>query len=542
MGQSVENENLRQLLQKLQQENRALMQNAFSFKGPMPTMNDLNAGNLQVLQSNPAPSGMSQLEPPLQTIKPPSPPISVHDGRKDSSTSMNSNEGRPSLSVAAGNTSSSPGNMADMTPASTVSKTSSSSSPPGRQASSGSGATFFNPDPYNAFSGGAFAATNEGNLPPAYGMAPQQMPSSSTSPGFPVASGSMAPPATTRQPQQQSQSWIQSSSASDNLANATPFTILSFNPAFTSFRDDTPFGNIGGLGLGQFDYRESKQATVGMADKDLDDPFAELDGMGDDAMEAFLRSLSQSASGAEPGTQAAPTGQTSFSITADGMQVMNPDHSKYYIPPGSDAMDTGSDLLDAYLRDGFSAEVNEKWAMNAASIKSGGSMSSSNMANFGGGVGVGSGNGSGNLLSPTSGTSNNSGFSPSNYFTLSPDATPSTVPSSISRHDSTSSSNSAGGVRKKSTPLAVGTMGSSEPCQEQKILGKDGKLLSPAQVWSKVQERLDFSEGLDIDDLCSELKAKAVCGGVGPAVPESALDKALDEYAASKRATAARTR
>jgi hypothetical protein len=48
---------------------------------------------------------------------------------------------------------------------------------------------------------------------------------------------------------------------------------------------------------------------------------------------------------------------------------------------------------------------------------------------------------------------------------------------------------------KKSTPLAIGTMGPSEPCEEQKVMGKNGKLLSPAEVWSKFQERLDVSGG-----------------------------------------------
>ncbi len=260
----------------------------------------------------------------------------------------------------------------------------------------------------------------------------------------------------------------------------TPFTILSQNPAFTSFRDDTPFGNLGNLGFGTFDYRDAGRLDAAV--NDLDDPFAGLDNMGDAAMEEFLKSLADGAGSSSTDNATA----NAFTVTADGMQVMNPDHSKYYIQPGSDAMDTGADLLDAYLRDGFPTEVTRRWAENAARAQSGSTAGGSNVNNA--------------FLSPNS-ASSNSGFSPSNYFTLSPEPQPSTGPSSVSRHDSTSSGSPMQGqssmIMPKGNPLAVGTLGagSGEMCSGGSVVNKDGKLLSPEQMWAKVSDRLDVSDG-----------------------------------------------
>ena len=281
------------------------------------------------------------------------------------------------------------------------------------------------------------------------------------------------------------------SDPSDNTAvnAATPFTILSQNPAFTSFRDDTPFGNIGNLGFGTFDYRDTGRLDT--VANDFDDPFAGLDGMGDAAMEEFLKNLADGTSGSTDNAVVATRVDSAFSVTADGMQVMNPEHSKYYMSPGVDAMDTGADLLDAYLRDSFPSEVNRQWAENAAARNQSGSSAS----------GSGNTNNSKNaFLSPISATSN-SAFSPSNYFTLSPEPQVSTAPSSVSRHDSTSSGSpmqsQTSVIVPKGKPLSVGTLGSAvggEMCEGGSVMSKEGKLLSSEQMWAKVSDRLDVSD------------------------------------------------
>jgi len=55
-----------------------------------------------------------------------------------------------------------------------------------------------------------------------------------------------------------------------------------------------------------------------------------------------------------------------------------------------------------------------------------------------------------------------------------------------------------------------------------------GALLSCHKIWDKLQDRDDFKDGsLDIDGLCSELRAKARCSETGVVIDQKDVDSAL---------------
>jgi len=64
---------------------------------------------------------------------------------------------------------------------------------------------------------------------------------------------------------------------------------------------------------------------------------------------------------------------------------------------------------------------------------------------------------------------------------------------------------------------------------EEVVPGDDiSQMLSCHNIWDKLQERQDFKEGnIDIDGLCSELRAKAKCSESGVVVDQKDVDEAL---------------
>lgn len=545
-GQSVENENLRQLLSKLQKENMTLQSGGFSFNGPMPTMSDLNAGNLEALQ--PIRSNSSgHSEPQMQSVKPPTPPVSVSESqRNQSSTSLASKDASPG------------GLNSGATPASTASKSTSDSSPANVSQYGG----LFGGDPYGGFSGGVFSNTD------AYPMGmgpPAPQPLQSPTQGVPQQPQFAKP----MQPFSGSSGGPGFSLVNDNT---TPFTVLSFNPANTSYRDNTPFGNMGGgLGFGNFDYRDPSAGGMTSFETMNSFPNGLFDNLNDDAMDELLNSLNAPApppafqGGAAPSIAVAGGG--SFSVTSDGTHVMSSatEHDKYLSPP-TNAMDTSDDLLNAYFREAFptggasSTPQVQSQQMRQQSTATSASGQGGNMP----------------FVSPSS----NTGFSPSNYFTFSPEATASTAPTSqpgsTGRDSSSPGQSRAGGLLPgRTNPLAVGTIGPRDMCDSKRIVGKNGEFLTQQDMWEKLQQKLDVGvavareRGASADGArrfgrcltdwtwttfvitsrgaawvdrvraalarhCSRMLMQIDCAD-GPVVPEACLDKALDHYAEKKR-------
>jgi AP-1-like factor len=58
--------------------------------------------------------------------------------------------------------------------------------------------------------------------------------------------------------------------------------------------------------------------------------------------------------------------------------------------------------------------------------------------------------------------------------------------------------------------------------------GSDENLVTCTKMWDYLQERSDFKDGsLDIDGLCSELRAQARCSESGVVIDQEAFDRAL---------------
>jgi len=71
---------------------------------------------------------------------------------------------------------------------------------------------------------------------------------------------------------------------------------------------------------------------------------------------------------------------------------------------------------------------------------------------------------------------------------------------------------------------------------EEVVPGDDSsQLMSCHKIWDKLQERQDFKDGsLDIDGLCSELRAKARCSETGVVIDQKDVNHALERLPASR--------
>ncbi|GAA5800141.1 hypothetical protein HPULCUR_005566 [Helicostylum pulchrum] len=58
------------------------------------------------------------------------------------------------------------------------------------------------------------------------------------------------------------------------------------------------------------------------------------------------------------------------------------------------------------------------------------------------------------------------------------------------------------------------------------IVLSGAKVIPCSQIWEKLSQHPNFDE-FDMDELCEELKKKAICSGTGPVIPESELQEVL---------------
>jgi AP-1-like factor len=277
-GNEFENENLRQLLSKLQQENMALKTSAFTFSMPMPGANQSPVGSVQGTSPDPV---QQRAKPPT----PPGPQPLQHRGESTSSSASAASNTVRSASGGSGSISRSP------TESSTASASVSPFGNGGPRASA-----VFHPERYNAFASSAAPAArqlspNAGQQAAAgfaqFGQTQAQGPvqdvGMSSSAGPTGASNEM--------------DW-------QSLLNNN-FTMLAQAPEFMSFSDDAAFGNFGGYsdiwpGFSGVDAGmagiESTLATSGnqfntIHNKPVSTEDAMLNTMAEDNMEEFLRSL-----------------------------------------------------------------------------------------------------------------------------------------------------------------------------------------------------------------------------------------------------------
>lgn len=241
-------------------------------------------------------------------------------------------------------------------------------------------------------------------------------------------------------------------------------------------------------------YREGNSpaamdADAGINETDINEIFGN-----EDAMNAFLRSLS---------------GTEESNAEADVLDILPAPPAEPSIAPWTPAnpnapagMSYGSDLFGSYMLRGFKGTPNGFPDTNAKSIKK---------------EPVGSGS--------SASASMDTGFSPSNYLTTSPDPM---------GHASTSAEGAKDG--KEICPfgeaLKTGVMPSDGDLTFN-VKGEDGQMLTSQELWTNLQSKVDvsrsacvsgernadgdcffqLSSGFDLDDLCDNFKAKAKCDG-----------------------------
>ena len=126
----------------------------------------------------------------------------------------------------------------------------------------------------------------------------------------------------------------------------------------------------------------------------------------------------------------------------------------------------------------------------------------------------------------------NSPFSSSNYITMSP--------------ETSSLSSAALAPTPKSNlnmPPSTADLSSEKPpsssvdglCQNNaRIVRKDGTMLTASEVWDKVQSKVEFTSGFELDELCDSFKKKANCNGQGPALAEDKMEAIILDYVANR--------
>ncbi|OCF36669.1 hypothetical protein I316_01264 [Kwoniella heveanensis BCC8398] len=215
-GANIENENLRGILKRLQEENIALKQSAFTFSMPVNGNEPNKSPNTSANNSLP--------KPQRQVSKPPSPPQTNTDDSLKSIHDLPSASHRASL-----------GGMGD-SPESLVSVGSASSSSSGQKQQSAS----LPDEAFNAFLFGS------GNRPDPYPVQQQdKQPTSNTSQSFSTmstSSSSVTPPSTSQSDINALWASLYPNGLNNSLANQPlfnhstgPYTLLNSQPDFMSF-------------------------------------------------------------------------------------------------------------------------------------------------------------------------------------------------------------------------------------------------------------------------------------------------------------------
>lgn len=479
-GNEFENENLRQLLAKLQQENMALKTAAFTFSMPMPQTAHSN--------SNPSPVGSASQSPPERRVSqqrlpaPPQPQPVQHRGESTSS----------SASGVSNTVRSSSGGSVTRSPT----EHSASVSPFGGARPA---AGVFNPEPFNAFA----SSTTSAQVPAPRTVSPQEQRQASDSAAMGQGSFTQFSNPSTGAPslmQRVAQASPQNmSSAAEPAAQGgdmdwqsllnNNFTMLASAPEFMSFSDDAAFGNFGGYsdiwpGFSNADLAPPSGAGAGMAgiQSTLGNPSPgnqfttihakpstgddALLSMADDNMEEFLRSLG--------------AGQTPAAGGAGEEDVFDMNFA------GDDANAFDRQYLAAGLKNGSSSTVSSA----APSM-----------------------------------------LSPNNFFVTSPDASSASSVSPLNPTSKLASASPVSDASNNSAAFRVGTFG-GPPAQAAgpSMLQKDGTVVNCNKLFEQVTSRIPVSSplpergsvlmrwvqinsGFDLDDLCDHFKKKAVCNG-----------------------------
>ncbi|KAJ9099148.1 hypothetical protein QFC21_004027 [Naganishia friedmannii] len=579
-GHEFENENLRQLLAKLQQENMSLKTTAFTFSMPMhnmppppavaaksqspPTLPDQSFATAEALRNL-----VERFSPPQPQLPPPH-PLQHRGDSTSSSASGISNTVRSAGSAGA----SGPGSAATTrSPGELSAPGSASASPLGA-----AGNNVFNPEPFNAFASTTTIGQGSANA----SQSLQQQGSSSRNTVSPVSQSQSQGPqgnsfaqfaaavADSNMSSNQSNNALHQHRASvsppvnldqnmrsmTDTANASAggavaggnemdwqnllnnnFTMLAQAPEFMSFSDDAAFGNFAGF----------SDIWPGFTGQDFsafaaaDEQGASGDGTSGDMNMAGIQStlLDGDNTGAASNLNQFNTLQSKSSTADDALMNMADDNMEEFLRSlGAGGSGTADDVFDMNFIEPSSDEA------GAATVDSSGNLGSDLYKQFIGYKNSPAASNAGASSSLSSAPS--SILSPSNYFTTSPD--PSSA-SSVSAQNSQNAAlpNSQGSSSEypqkqvstssnNESAFRVGTFGGGAMEQSKPVMvRRDGTVVRCDKMWAVVAEKIPINSGFDLDDLCDRFKQKAVCTGQGPHLKEEEADVILAEYAAERQ-------
>ncbi|KAJ9116332.1 hypothetical protein QFC22_004772 [Naganishia vaughanmartiniae] len=568
-GHEFENENLRQLLAKLQQENMALKNTAFTFSMPMPNNIPAPAAAAAKSQSPPTLPNQSYATAealrnlverfsPTQQQLPPSHPLQHRGDSTSSSASGISNTVRSAGSAGA----SGPGSAATTRSPTELSPLGSASASP----LGAPGNNVFNPEPFNAFA--STSALGQGPANASHSLQQQTQPSRNTvSPddqsqgsgtqGNPfaqfaaaVADSNMSsiqnnavhqhrPSASSAvNLDQNTSSMTDATNASasggagggnemdwQNLLNNN-FTMLAQAPEFMSFTDDAAFGNFAGFSdiwpgfsgqdFSAFAAAEEQDATGGSSSGDMNMA----------GIQSTL--LDGDHTGSASNLNQFNTLQTKSASSGadDALMNMADDNMEEFLRSlGAGGSGTADDVFDMNFIDPSSDET------AAATVDSSGNLGSDLYKQF---VGYKSSPAASNAGASSSLSSAPSSIlSPSNYFTTSPD--PSSA-SSISANNNQSGmlSNNQGSSSdyaqkqgstsgNNESAFRVGTFGGGAVSDHKPaMLRKDGTVVTCDKMWEVVATKIPF-----LHILLPTIE--------GAAFKEEEADIILAEYAAERQ-------
>lgn len=546
-GQMSENDNLRQLLRTLQDENVRLKQSAFTFHVPVT-----GTSTPQSTNGTKAPSPPEQ--EPLRSIHDLTPPLS-RSSTNPQPINTNVTQVQPPrfLQHRSSNGSSAP---ADSPQSMTSGTTASTSSVPSAQAHP----AFDSADMFNAFASGVAPwmkttgqdgqqqQQQQQNSAPAQ---PQQ-PSRQTSTSSSIPTSSPATGITSNNNDLQAL-WASFFPQSANMPATSTTPFQQANAGMNTAQTQGQFGNLGNADISPFNMFATSGNTADVGDK-----------MAFRDTNAQSQATSQYKTGFTPGipTQQQPqvfdwnnynddTGVNDFLASLNGG---NTDTFNSFDPQDVSAEDEFTAQLQKLLdQSGTGAAA----ALNSPDQLFGIPGQNTNYMNFG----MGMGNGLGNT---TTSPGNNNAWSPSNYLNMSPfpssgSGSASDSPSSHLHEGSVSLSNSAspepvsqGGhmpmpnlsgassgtngrnangadaVKPMSPNTTVVQVPAADPAGSKlavqnvfaaakrgdivHVVDESGKVLKPSDVWVRMgMHHSNQVDNLLIDDLCDQMKQKATC-------------------------------
>ncbi|KAJ9124800.1 hypothetical protein QFC24_003169 [Naganishia onofrii] len=556
-GHEFENENLRQLLAKLQQENMALKNTAFTFSMPMPNMPAAAAATAPVKSQSPpthpdqsfataeALRNLVERFSPSQQQLPPSHPLQHRGDSTSSSASGISNTVRSGGSTGPSGSGST---ATTRSPGELSAPGSASVSPLGAP-----GNNVFNPEPFNAFA--STTSTGQGSANASQSVQQQQQQQGSSS------RNAVSPMDQIRRQGSQGNSFAQFAAAVvdsnvpsnqnnfQHRASASPtvnldqnmtsmtdsnnapaggaaapsgnemdwqnllnnnFTMLAQAPEFMSFSDDAAFGNFAGFSdiwpgfSGQdFSAFEAAEGETGDAG-----PSSDMN------MAGIQSTLLDGPAGGASNLNQFNTLQTKSSTADDALMNMADDNMEEFLRSlGAGGSGIADDGFDMNFIDPSSDEI------GAATVDSSGNLGSDlykQFTSYKSSPAASNAGGSSSLSSAPS-----SILSPSNYFTTSPD--PSSA-SSISAHNNQSAllPNSQGSSSEypekqvstssnNESAFRVGTFGGGKVSDSKPaMLRRDGSVVTCDKMWEVVATKIPVSNFIRGSVGCARLLTACV--------------------------------